>query len=334
MITSLGLIKNEKEFKNLKKFTADPEVKKRLEYLQIPLVDEDDDNIDGNNDDSNDDDSSNDDLDDFDKLLFYTPNAEEISSLGFYAMNEHEMFIHHDNYVFSTILDGTHLGAGKVALATFEPDIFIYDAFTEFQVLPERLLVGHTAPVTGVKMHDGTFRSCSEDGTVREWDLELMAEKNSSSHGFPIDRFDFAGKSQAVGAENNVIINGENIVINSSVENIKFNGENHCFVLDGAGHLHLYDTRNMERALFHRKIHEEGLLDAVFMDNKMATSGFDKKVKIWNLESIVGNKKDGEAASYEKQSAVFSMAVDENGHIYCGQENDEVSVIRVAEDLK
>src|SRR5690606_35093635 len=98
-----------------------------------------------------------------------------------------------------------------VALGTFEPDIFIYDAFTEFPVLPKELLIGHKELVTTIKNQENRFMSGSEDQSIIEWDLNKNSIKEQLFYDFPIDSFDFSGSNLAYGAKNILNVNNNTI---------------------------------------------------------------------------------------------------------------------------
>lgn len=324
MISSLGFLPNNTETKTLKKFVVDEEIKKRLSYLQIPLVD-------GLNDSGSTDNAEEDEaIEENDSIIYSTPNSEDISTLAFHIYNEEDLFVHHDVFVFSTILDSTHIGSGMVALATFEPDIFVYDAFTNFPILPQKLLSGHTGAVTGIKLLGNVLKSCSEDKSIIEWDLDLLKPKDILECDFAIERFDFDGSNIAFGAETYLNINNESLFLQGNLEKIRFNGDN-VYVLDDAGNIVIYDIRNLKSVLFTKKIHEGGATDIAFYAGKIATCSMDSTVKIWSNFNANDSDDENLMASFTKNSPVCCLDFDSKGRLFCGDETDIISEIILSE---
>lgn len=337
MISSLGFIPNTAGKQTLSQFTPDEDIKQRLSYLQIPIIDPTEkEEASGESEDA---------IEPTDSLLFCTPNSEDISTLAVYVYNDEDLFVHHDLFVFSTILDSVHIGNGLLALATFEPDIFIYDAFTHFPILPQRLLGGHTGPVTGLACAEGRLMSCGDDGRVIEWDLNRLCVAGSTEMGaggakpsilastdvavadtnydVAIERFDFSGSNIAFGASTFLRINNENMFVQGDVERIKIR-ESNVYVLDSLGNIVVYDTRNLQSVLYTKKIHQDSAMSIAFSaDGRIATASMDKTVKAWKEEA----GELAETACFSKSAAVYSLGFDSAGRLFCGDENDLISEI-------
>lgn len=317
MISSIGFIQNNIDRQKLTKFIPDKKIKERLEYLDIPVVETE----------SNDDRSLSTESDEkilaSDSIVFGTPNTETISTLAFYVYNEDSIFCHHDLYVFSTIFDSSHIGNGLVALATFEPDVFVYDAFTNFPILPQKLLIGHEKSVTGIKNENGRLMTSSEDKTIIEWDLEKLDIKNRCSYDIPIDRFDFEENNLAFAVNDYLNINNESISVSGIIENIKIN-KKHVYVLSSDGNAIIYDMRNLSGPLFQKKIHEDAAIDIAFSNDRIVTCSMDHTVKVWS-NPLEWNL----IASYEKKSAVYSLGFDHNGRLFVGDDNDEITFLSI-----
>lgn len=317
MISSIGFIQNNTEREKLSKFIPDKKIRERLEYLEIPVVEkesQEDENFSADSDEK---------ILATDSIVFGTPNTESISTLAFYVYNEDTMFCHHDLYVFSTIFSSTHIGNGLVALATFEPDVFVYDAFTNFPILPQRLLIGHEKAVTGIKQDNGRLMTSSEDKTIIEWDLEKLDVKNKCSYDIPIDRFDFEENNLVFAVNDYLNINNESISISGIVENVKINKGN-VYVLDSDGNAIIYDMRNLSAPVFQKKIHDDAAIDIAFNSSRIVTCSMDHTVKVWSnpLEWNLN-------ASYEKKSIVYSLGFDHNGRLFAGDDNDEITSLSI-----
>lgn len=314
MISALGLVPNDQQRKSLCRFAPDERIKERLSYLQIPIVDAE-----------NEEEEPEETIEASDSLLFATPNTEEISALAFYVYSPEECYIHHDTFVFSTILDASYIGNGLVALGTFEPDVFVYDAFTRFPLLPQQLLCGHTAPVTGVVAHSGRLLSSSEDGSIIEWDVSCGSSVRSVvTKAGPIERFDFADGITAFGADNTIVVNTSAFTLEAPVERIRC-FEDCVYVSDSSGTVSVFDPRNLKEPVHTQSLHTKAVLDIAFVKGCIATASGDSTVKIWKKEgSFV------ETGSFAKEIPVCCLCPDPSGRLFCGDENDTVSEIAIA----
>jgi len=315
MISALGFIPNETQRRSLGRFVSDEKIRERLEYLQIPLVSPEDDE-----------EEEEEAVEAGDSLLFATPNTEEMSALAFYVYNSEERYIHHDTFVFSTILDAAHVGNGLVALGTFEPDIFVYDAFIKFPLLPQKLLCGHTAPVTGIALHEGRLLSCSDDGSIIEWDvLRSTSIRSVVEMAGPIEKFDFTSNITAFGADNAVTINSSHFALESPIERVRCFGDK-VYVLESSGSVSAFDSRSLNRPVYTQSLHPDAVLDIAFVNGRIATASSDSTVKVWKEEAGLV-----ETGSFMKKSPVCRLGLGPDGRLFCGDENDIVSEIAIAQ---
>lgn len=333
MISSLDFVPNGGRRKALEPFVADEFVKDRLAYLQIPMVDE-------LQRDAGEEAESDETIESDDAILFATPNTEECSTLSFHVYGAEEApFVHHDLFVFSTILDGAHIRDGLVALATFESDLFVYDAFVHFPVLPQALLIGHSSVVTGVAQHDGRLASCSEDGRVLEWDLEKLVCREDLTARFPcvptaladgegvatnpaIERFDFDAQNLAFGALTYLNINGNSVALDAEIERITIH-DGLVHVLDAAGQILVFDPRNTNGPCRTIKAHKESVFSLVWHGDIAATSSVDGTIKIWD-------KDFQETHCFDKKQPIYVLNFDQNGRLFSGNEENEVAEVIIA----
>lgn len=316
MISSIGFIPNDKEISKLSKFVPDENIKNRLSYLNIPIITQNQDFQ------SNSSDKEDEKILKTDKVLFCTPNTEDISSIAFQVYNKEEIFVHHDLFVFSTILSSAYVGNGLVALGTFEPDIFLYDAFTEFPILPQKLLIGHSEAVTSVKFHDNRLLSCSEDKSIMEWDLIAQESISKKSYDVKIEKFDFNGKHLAFGSNTYLNINNKSFALDQEVEQIKMKNNN-VYVVDGSGKLYVYDVRNLVSPLINKSIHRSAAMDVTLYKNLIATCSYDGEVKIF--------RDDAEIFTTNMESAAYCLEFDSEGSLFCGTDHDLVLKVEYGE---
>lgn len=322
MISSIGFIPNSTEITKLKKFVPDEQIKSRLSNISIPLVfdvldEEDTENITS-----------------LDEILFSTPNREEVSYLAFYGYNDNEMFFHHDVIVLSTVLDSAYIGNSLVALATFEPDIFIYDSFTNMSVFPQQLLIGHEEPVTCLVMKDKLVSS-SEDKSVIHWDLETLSICDRYKFEVSVHKFDYSSKVLAIGVENylNVtsfenILQGENIALDYEIEGLQIINDN-IYVTDCEGYMNIYDIRNLSQKIKSHKIHEDVVLDFYVTENRIITSSLDKSVKIWNDSFELQREEVHTSPVYSLAMNPYLKNKELVNEIFCGNEEDNVYPMKI-----
>lgn len=316
MISSIGFIPNTQEIKELKEFQMDKEIQHKVEYLGIPIIPKAD----------NEDEQDFPEIKSTDNILFCTPNTEEISNVAFYGYDDTEVFFHHDLFVFSTILDSCFVKDSFVAVATFEPFVFIYDALVEFPILPQILLEGHESAVTGIKNKEGRLISCSDDQHIIEWDLNTLQLKNKTDVKISIEKFDFEGSSMVFGSQTYLSINNQQISLENDVEQIKCK-ENNVFVTDCDGNMMIYDIRAPAKAMLSKKIHEDSVLDLCLVKDWIVTCSVDNHVKLWKLEGDLICKND-----MEQDSTVYALGFNEFGsedEVFAGNDDDFVYPIKL-----
>jgi len=323
MISSIGFIPNTSDIKELKAFVPDETIQKKLSYLQIPILNPeepaDSDIVDeGNNaEDKNY-------IKETDSIVFSTPNTEEMSYCSIYGYDEEEMFFHHDFFVFSTILDSTYLGNNLIALATFEPDVLVYDFLTKFPVLPQHLLCGHESFVTSIKNKENKIVSSSDDKSIIEWDLNTFGIKSQNFYDVSIERFDFEGKSLAFAQKNYLCINNENFSLDYDIEQLKIRGDK-VYATDAQGYVSIYDMRNLEKKLFSKKIHDAAAVDILILEECIVTSSLDGTVKFWDTNFDIKDTKEQESPIYCLGYNPYSSY----NEIFGGSENDQVIPIKL-----
>lgn len=320
MISSIGFLPNTQEIRELKDFEVNENVKSKLEYLSIPILPNE----------PSDDSEEMPVIKSTDNVLFCTPNTEEISNVAFYGYDDTEIYFHHDLFVFSTILDSCYVRDSFVAVATFEPDIFIYDFMLKFPVLPQLLLEGHEGPVTGIKNKEGKLVSCSDDKTVIEWDLNMLTVKDRKNVQVSIEKFDFESNSLVFGAKNFLNINDENISLDHNIEQLKIK-DNFVYLSDCDGNLMIFDVRAPAKAMVSKKIHDDAVLDICLVNNLIVTSSVDKHVKVWELEGDLVCKND-----MVQESVVYALGYNEFNtvnEVFAGNEEDFVYPILLEETI-
>lgn len=312
MISSIGFIENSKE-RSLSKFTPNESVRKRLDYLQIPII------SDGLPS------SVEEPIVPSDEVLFVTPNTEETSNLAFYGYNTTEMFFHHDLFVFSTVLGSCSLGDGGVAVATFEPDIFVYDPWIDFPLLPQSLLVGHSDAVTAVKNKD-RMMSISEDTSFIEWDISTLSAKSTRSLGIPLHTFDFDQSVLAAASSNNYVVAfSEDIIktgsLEESIETVVLTNSQ-LLVSDSCGFVSVFDLRSLDTKLLHKQLHDGSVLDMIVVGSKVITTGMDKFVRIWDLNWNLLKEENVKSVVY--CLGYNTLAKAKMNEVFCGDEENEV----------
>lgn len=330
MINTIGFLQNNTELKELKEFTPDENIKKHLDYLQIPIIPKSD----FKDDDVCSEDEERPILQSTDNILFCTPNTEEISNVAFYGYDDTTIFFHHDLLVFSTIIDSCSIenDSRYVAVATFEPDVMIYDFSINLPLLPQALLIGHTGPVTGIKNKYGKLVTSSEDKTIITWDSNKLQIKEQTKCDVVIERFDFENKSFVFGANTYLNINNENIPLDYAMEQLRIK-EDMVYVTDSEGNISIFDVRKPAKALFTQKIHDGAVVDMCLAKDWTVTTSLDKKIKLWKLE----NNEFVCKSVLEQEHTVFALGYndkDDFEEVFAGNEDDFVFPIRLCETVK
>lgn len=327
MISTIGFLPNTTETKVLQKFIPDENIKKRLDYLQIPLLQNQVEQFEELS-------SDKEELPEIkatDNILFCTPNSEEISNVAFYGYDDTEMFFHHDLFVFNTIIDSCRLISSDryVAVATFEPDIMIYDFAIELPLLPQALLIGHEDAVTGIKNKYEKLISCSQDKTIIQWDINELKVKEKTVYDIEIERFDFEGNMLVFGAKTYLNINNQSISLKNEIEQLRIK-DNIVYVSDNEGYFTLYDIRNTERAISSDKVHDESIIDFCIAKDWIVTTSLDNKIKMWKSGSTGLELK----STFDQNSTVYSLGyneLDKEEEIFAGNGENHVFPIKLEE---
>lgn len=328
MISSIGFIPNKSDILELNEFIPNEDVKKQLDYLQIPIFPkESEDQIEMAGE-------RFPEVKSTDKILFCTSNTEEMSSVAFYGYDDTEMYLHHDFVVFSTILDSCYIKDTLVAVATFEPDIMVYDFMIDFPILPQYLLTGHTEMVTGIKNKFERLMSCSEDKTIIEWDINELRLRNQKSYDIAIERFDYEGNNLVFGAKDYLNINNESISLQYELEQLKIK-DNFVYVSDCEGNMNIYDVRSPNNVMINQKLHESALVDFSLAKDWIVTAATDSLVKLWKIEDskLVCKNEIPSDQNPSVSSLGFNGFCDFN-EVFAGDENDAVFPIKLEELLQ
>ncbi|KAM0672513.1 hypothetical protein CWI42_030780 [Ordospora colligata] len=313
MITSIGIIPSKIEIDKLKEFQADKEIAKSLEHLNIPLIDKSAMTCDYDVDESED-------IVEGDVLIFCTPNEEDVSFLQIYIQNKEcvGMFMHHDTYVFSSVIDSENLNIGGtpyIALGTFENDIFVYDPLVRSAMLPQILLKGHSDAVMSLRETEGKLFSGSYDSSIIEWDTKRLEVRNKINTAGPVSKIDASGSIVVYSVANSLHCFEQEIGFESDIEKIKMVGDR-MFISDSSGKLWYYDIRNMSNAVLEKKIHDDSIASFDIFEKSIYTASLDGTIKVLDIESF--------DVRYVKKAdeKVFSIKVCEEGFfVYGGEQN-------------
>lgn len=332
MINGIGFLPNSAEIAELIACVPSDEVKKRLEYLQIPALPDTPASDDSSNADSSVTLEEMPVIKSTDSILYCTPNSEEISNIAFYGYDSTEMYFHHDQFVFSTIIDSCSIVANNryVAAATFEQDIMVYDVLAKFSALPQELLCGHTGPVTCIKNKYDKLMSCSEDKTMIQWDVNEMRLREQRNYEIGLEKFDFEGNNLIFGEKTYLSINNESIALENEMEQLRIK-DNIAYVSDTMGNMVVYDIRRAASPVLVTSLHSGSIVDFCFVRDWIITASTDKTVKMWKMEENTFVCK----AVHEQMVPVYSIGFNEysthDNEIFVGNEEDLVYPIKLEE---
>lgn len=333
MITTIGFLPRLTEKLEMTEFILNEEVKTRLDYLQIPLLPNTSEstsnepnksasNKPASNKSNASETEEKPEIKITDNILFCTPQTEEISHLSFYGYDNKEIFFHHDLLIFSTILSSCFIKDKLVGIATYEPDIMLYDFTVNFPIFPQHLLIGHNGPVTAIKNKYEKLMSASDDKTIIEWDPIELRLRSQKSYDVSIERFDFEGNSLVFGSKNYLNINNENISLDNELEQLQIK-DNLVYVSDCVGRLVVYDVRMPAKALINQKIHDASIVDFCLAKEWIVTTSMDQTVKLWKIEEgILGCK-----SVLDQESTVFSLGYNEfesTAEVFAGNDDNFV----------
>lgn len=146
--------------------------------------------------------------------------------------------------------------------------------------------------------YDGKYLySAALDGKVLKWDIAARTSTNVTTGAMEITSIDIPSKGNylaGISTDGNVVVwnpdnNSDNFRIETTGKNIKvvrFNPENNLLALgDVNGNVELWDI-NLRKKISEVKAHNEQVNDIRFNTTlkQMATSGNDKKLKIFNIK--------------------------------------------------
>lgn len=325
MISSIGFLPSGISAERLKTFVADEDIRKSLDYLNIPIVDKSsvfcDDDVD-----------ESEEIVENDIVVFCTPNEDDVSFLQFHVQNREctNMFLHHDTYVFSTVADSAQVTIGGmpyVALGTFEKDIMVFDPLVRNPMIPQALLRGHEDAVLSVEWSNGVLFSGSVDSTVIEWDVERREPRSRVEVAGPVGKICVLGSSVIYSVETTLHCLGKELKFEGDVERIKIR-ENTMLVSDSVGNLRVYDLRNGCEAVVDKRIHEDSITGFGICGGDVYTGSLDGSIKIVKIETldVVGSK--------STEEKVFSLETHEDGFYVYGGEKNELHLEYVGESFE
>jgi WD40 repeat protein len=160
-------------------------------------------------------------------------------------------------------------------------------------------MTGHKGGIKSlIFSYDGKYLySAALDGKVLKWDIAARTSINVATGSMEITSIDISSKGNylaGLSTDGSVLVwnqeqNSENFSIETTGKNIKvvrFNPENNLLALgDANGTIELWDI-NLRKKLSEVKAHNGQVNDIQFNTSlkQMATSGNDKKIKIFNIK--------------------------------------------------
>jgi WD40 repeat protein len=160
-------------------------------------------------------------------------------------------------------------------------------------------LAGHKGGIKSlIFSYDGKYLySASLDGKVLKWDIAARTSTNVTTGSMEISSIDISSKGNylaGISTDGNVVVwnpdqNADNFRIETAGKNIKvikFNPENNLLAMgDATGNVELWDI-NLRKKISEVKAHNSQVNNIQFNTalKQMATSGNDKKLKIFNIK--------------------------------------------------
>ncbi|EOB11730.1 Myosin heavy chain kinase B [Nosema bombycis CQ1] len=312
MINCIGFLPKGINVEKLNKFEKDEEIIKKLEHLELPIIE---------NDYENEESDTNECIVESDLIVYSSLNNRDLSYFQFHVYDEEmdDFVIHHDIYVFSSINDTEYLNFNNkhyVALATFENNIMVYDALVKNPMTPQILLEGHGGPVMSITKNDTFMYSGSEDLSFITWDLEkLCLVKKTPLEYIPEKLCLTENKSVIIGSKDKVhVFNAEDeIKLEGTVHNLVANGDN-FYISDSSGALSIYDVRNPSVPKTHIKVSEQPLTGLDVLENVVAVSSLDGHINVFDTNNLQVK------FSHKIKNEIHSVKLSEENVLFLGTE--------------
>ncbi|KAF9761865.1 hypothetical protein NGRA_2368 [Nosema granulosis] len=325
MINCIGFLPKGIDIEKLKDYKPDQEILKKLEYLDLPIIE--------NKEEPSEESENNDFVVESDLVVFSTPNNSELSYLQFHVFDKEldDFVIHHDIYVFSSINDTEYININNqhcVALGTFENYVMLYDALVKNPMTPQVLLEGHSGAVMAVTTDNSNYSlfSGSEDRSVIEWDLEKLCVKNKAEYCQVVEKLCVSEDILIFGNQQSIYLpsSGEEYKVEGTVENCMIEGNN-IYIGDSSGVLTVLDIRNMKKSKTIKKVSEDPLTGLDVLRGYVSVSSLGGDLFIFDSSSFETK------FSHNVKSELYSVKLSEENVLFFGDASDTLHIKRIEE---
>lgn len=228
-----------------------------------------------------------------DTMIYAISNSSDVTYIQFYIYNEDNFYIHHDIMVVDTIATSLYYNK-KIYTAGFSNTINTYNIFDFNPTAPTDTYEGHESVINKIKIYKNLF-SCSDDKTMREYDIETGVTINIIRFDYEVKDFYFyEGRLITLSANN--IYCGDLIYENSNEITCSQFFNNIMYFGDSEGNLKALDAKSM-RQIKEVKICDSDINGISFYDDVIYAVSKNGLIKIHKDDSFVCKEFEKELTS-------------------------------------
>ncbi|KAF7683451.1 CCR4-associated factor 4 [Astathelohania contejeani] len=307
MISSIQFLEKGIECSKLDPYKFDGQIPNKFAGMELPSLDFEEETSDNSDDYS---------IKNSDIMLFCTPNDEEMSYLQFYIYGDNQFYVHHDIYVYDTIVDSAYVQLERpwAALATFDNDVWMYDALTFNPLFPQLLLKGHEDSINCISWNKKCLVTTSNDNTLIRWDVGVNKIIERTKIGKASKLINDESGKIIFSNENelNILCGTDKISLDNKgiVESMRLDGYL-LYTGDDLGIFRSYDIRNFKKRINKFKFHDEGITTIDLDNERIITGSLDQKIKIWDKTDL------NEIRNIDTSDSIFSVRICEYNPDFC-----------------
>lgn len=148
-----------------------------------------------------------------DTIIYAISNSEDLSYIQFYIKNTNNFYIHHDIITTDTITTSFYHNK-KIYTAGFMNTINSYNVFDFNPIAPEDVYEGHEGTINKIRLKKDIY-SCSDDKSIRQFDLVTKKMVNVISFDYEVKNFYFYGDLFITLDENSIYL-GDKLFCNEN----------------------------------------------------------------------------------------------------------------------
>lgn len=252
-----------------------------------------------------------------DTIIYAISNTSDLCTIQFHIKNDNDFYIHHDIITIDTITTAAYKDK-KLYTAGFENKINTYNVFDFNPTEPHSSFGEHTDIINKIRLKKNLF-SCSDDKTIKEYDLETEKVVNTTNYDYIVRDFFFYDDTFITLDENSIYGEKKLFTNNAEITCASLKGD-FVYFGDSEGYFRKLDItkRRIEKEV---KISDSSIFSFDMHNDIVYAVSANKLVTLFSDGSI-GNK--------EYDNELSSIAINSDNYMcVIGDEKDNLSIVEL-----